>query len=121
MNGVDRYAVSSETGRPLESPEHRARFGCQADITIVKGYSSDGYIGLYFLQRLIRDEPRLADVFEAEMERLKPITRDSTIALFKFYGDEMPFGLKRSDFEKLFDELYESRRNVVLRGDLVEV
>lgn len=77
--------------------------------------------GLYFLQRLLRDNPELDSVFEAELERLKPITRASAMGFYDRYEGTMPFGLEAEEFELLFEQLWESRYNTVKRGDLIEV
>lgn len=77
--------------------------------------------GMYLCQRLLRDNPDLKPVFVEEMERLKPITFLSAIAFFEPYGDPSPFGIRRSEIVELFEELYESRTRIILRGELVEV
>jgi ribonucleoside-diphosphate reductase beta chain len=77
--------------------------------------------GLYFCQRLLRDNPELESVFIEEMERLKPITFFTATAFFEPYGDPSPFGIRRSEIVELFDQLYESRSRIVLGGDPVEV
>ena len=77
--------------------------------------------GMYFIQRLLRDNPELEEIFDAEMERLKPISKSNTLDGMIARGEDIPFGLDHTSFTKLFNELYESRIGVIKRGDLIAV
>jgi len=77
--------------------------------------------GLYFCQRLLRNNPELKSVFVEEMERLKPITFLSAIAFLEPHGELSPFGIRRSEMIELFEELYKSRTQIVMSGKRVEV
>lgn len=77
--------------------------------------------GIYFIQRLINEHPELEQAFIDEMEALRPASHASAMAFFDYYGGEMPFGLKAADFERFYDELYETRIRNVKKGELIEV
>jgi len=77
--------------------------------------------GLYFIQRLLRDNPELESVFETDLARLKPITRASTLSFYEQFEGNMPFGLELSEFESLFEQLWDSRYTTIKKGELVEV
>lgn len=77
--------------------------------------------GNFLIQRLIREHPELEKVFDEEMERLRARARASSMAFFDAYEKDTPFGLEAAEFETLFDQLFEGRRNVVKRGELVVV
>lgn len=77
--------------------------------------------GNFLIQRLIRERPELEKVFDEEMERLKDRARDSSMAFFDSYEKDTPFGLDAAEFETLFEQLFEGRRNVVKRGELAPV
>jgi ribonucleoside-diphosphate reductase beta chain len=77
--------------------------------------------GNFLIQRLIRERPELEQVFDEEMDKLKPAARASSMAFFDAYESDTPFGLDAAEFEQLFEQLYEGRRNVVKRGETVGV
>ncbi len=78
--------------------------------------------GNFLVQRLMREHPELEKVFDDEMDKLKPRAHASSMSFFGSYEDlEVPFGLVESEFEELFEQLFEGRRAVVKRGETVGV
>lgn len=54
--------------------------------------------GVFLISRLVAEDPSLWEVFESYMNELMPQAVQLISEVFDLYGDEVPFGLKESDF-----------------------
>lgn len=74
--------------------------------------------GNYFLRRLLRENPSLESAFVADMDEFRAIGREFVVTVFGGYPEgTRPFGLAPEEFLAYTDQLWESRRRQVLRGD----
>ena len=70
--------------------------------------------GIYVLQRLLADHPHLIDLFEHQVEALRPFAEDDPYQTFAdFQPGQAPFGLDHARYRQLYlDKLDEMRRRV---------
>ncbi|MEX2015829.1 MAG: R2-like ligand-binding oxidase [Candidatus Hydrogenedentales bacterium] len=54
--------------------------------------------GVFLISRLVAEDPSLWDVFQSYMNELMPTAVQLISETFVLYGDDVPFGLKESDF-----------------------
>lgn len=54
--------------------------------------------GVFLISRLVAEDPSLWEVFESYMNELMPQAVQIISEVFSLYGDDVPFGLKESDF-----------------------
>ena len=79
--------------------------------------------GTYLLQRLLQENPDLDELFQAEMEEMRPFAEAGAEQTFEpFEGREAPFGLQHEKFRRLYQENFEQqKRNVYDRKLLAAV
>ena len=76
--------------------------------------------GTYLAQRLISETPSLAEVFDAEMEKLHEETVETARDFFYRFDNKAPFGLTPERFVNLAETLFQRRKKAVLKGHLME-
>ena len=76
--------------------------------------------GTYLAQRLISENPSLAEVFDAEMEKLHEETVETARDFFYRFDNKAPFGLTPERFVNLAETLFQRRKKAVLKGHLME-
>lgn len=75
--------------------------------------------GLYFIQRLIRENPRLEPVFDEYMEEFRPVAEEMPVQIFADHPpDAIPFGLHPAQFREQGRQLFQSRIQQVKKGHL---
>jgi ribonucleoside-diphosphate reductase beta chain len=67
--------------------------------------------GVFLLSRLMAQDPDLWTVFEQTMSELMPIGISIVSETFALYGDDVPFGLKESDFVDFATTQFQKRFN----------
>lgn len=76
--------------------------------------------GIYFLQRLLRENPRLETFFDECMEEFRSVAEDMPLQIFSDYkAGAVPFGLNPEDYVSHNRQLFASRIQQVKKGHLV--
>jgi ribonucleoside-diphosphate reductase beta chain len=76
--------------------------------------------GTYLAQRLIKENPELEAVFIEEMDKLHDVTVYSARELFDLYDGPVPFNADADQIERIGERFFQDRKEVVLKGGLIE-
>jgi len=72
--------------------------------------------GIYLIARLIADDEKLLDVFDAQMAELLPVGMTLIAEAFEEFADNIPFNLKPDDYLGYSQLQYEKRYNRVRKA-----
>ena len=96
--------------------------GLRQGITLIqRDESRHVAFGIYLMQRLLRENPELTELFEQEMNSLAPNAIQGTRQSFAWFNEPYPFGLTPGRYQDLANHYLETRMEAVKRGTLVEV